>query len=157
MTAADQRIPETSRIASLAWALLLLAALPSCAAEPEQHGDAPFLLPSGAAAQEAPFLGPAQKLPPPVVEEEAPPADVGGPAEIAVSGPVPSPLPSLPATTESDRRREVWLRSYFRCKAISSTRLRRCRFEETAGGFELRFPMSDVVCANVSFDGNGDP
>jgi hypothetical protein len=158
MSTADHRNPPTHRTASTARALLLLAALGGCATEQSQQGDAPFLLPGGSDADEAPFRGPAEKLSPPPIAQEPPLEEVAGPAEIAVSGPGPQTLPYAPtATTEADRRREIWLRNNFRCKAISSTRLRRCRFEQTDAGFRLRFPMSDVVCQDVAFDEHGDP
>jgi hypothetical protein len=57
----------------------------------------------------------------------------------------------------SARRRAAWLAEPFRCKAISTTKLRGCRFEAHAGGHRLKFQVADVVCEDVEFDAAGDP
>ncbi len=97
----------------------------------------------------APFLGPSSKVAPP---------------------PIPSPViePALPAIPvypqqpdyledEASRRRDAWLNEPFRCKAISTTKLRGCKFERLDGGHRLKFQVSDVVCENVEFDASGNP
>jgi hypothetical protein len=125
----------------------LLLAVPAAACE----GPAFEPVPPG----EAPFLGPATRVPPsppelpvplpaalpPVVEDEAPP------------GFPPEPVPD----DGSSRRRAAWLGEPFRCKAISTTKLRGCRFEAHAGGHRLKFRVADVVCEDVGFDAAGDP
>lgn len=106
---------------------------------------------------EAPFLGPSFQM----VDEtpgERPPAAVPLPT-VAVSPP-PDVIEAPPIDRileEADRRREEWLNEPFRCKAISTTKLRRCRFEAHDGGHRLKFQVSDVVCQDVEFDEEGNP
>jgi len=109
---------------------------------------------------EAPFVGPYSK-----VESEAD----RNPARIPGTETAPGPafpdlletagLPAKPSVPydPAARRRRAWLTEPFRCKAISSTRLRRCAFEKHEGGYRLRFQSSDVVCQDVEFDEGGDP
>jgi hypothetical protein len=134
--------------------LLLVAAL-GCSSEPSRDGPEPFVLPEGAERSAAPFRGPVREREEQSDEPrpEAPDHTPGpSPAVAEIATPAQSTL-----RTGTDRRREAWLGESFRCKAISSTRLRRCRFEHTDQGFRLRFPMSDVTCENVTFDERGDP
>ncbi len=58
---------------------------------------------------------------------------------------------------EASRRRDAWLNEPFRCKAISTTKLRGCKFEWIDGGHSLKFQVSDVVCEDVEFDASGNP
>lgn len=131
-------------LASLATTALLAAGSFACeepAFEPVRPGEAPFVGPwegvpsSPARLPEPPSL-------PPVVEEQAPPP--GLPPEPGVDD-------------EFSRRRAAWLGEPFRCKAISTTKLRGCRFEAHEGGHRLRFPVADAVCEDVEFDAAGDP
>ncbi len=82
--------------------------------------------------------------------------------------PRPLPLPDLPArpdvgvasskpTSSSNPRKAAWLGETFRCRAISTTRFRKCRFEETGDGIRIRFKKADIACDEVVFDENGDP
>lgn len=102
----------------------------------------------------APFLGPSSRVAP----------------DLIPTTPVPSPvfeplLPVIPAhpqqpdyfEDEASRRRDAWLNETFRCKAISTTKLRRCKFERHDGGYRLKFQVSDVVCEGVEFDASGNP
>lgn len=105
----------------------------------------------------APFLGPSSKvvsdltpIPPPL-----PPLRAPG---------IVSPLSAIPVhpqagylEDEAIRRRDAWLNEPFRCKAISTTKLRRCKFERLDGGHRLKFQVSDVVCEDVEFDASGNP
>jgi hypothetical protein len=138
-----------------------LTALAGCTADRVPANDAPFVLPAGSEPAAAPFKGPSEPVgtappsqsslaaePPPTA-----PQSPTSPAQIA------APLEALPATAtdQAERRRQAWLTEGFRCKAISTTRLRRCRFEQSDTGYRLRFPVADVVCQDVSFDERGDP
>ena len=54
--------------------------------------------------------------------------------------------------------RQRWLERPFQCRAISSTRYRRCRMElREDGRVRLRFPLNSVTCDDVVFDAQGDP
>ncbi len=72
-----------------------------------------------------------------------------------------SPLPATPqglaGVSNHGGRRDIWLSEPFRCRAISTVRLRKCRFEETDNGHQLRFNKKDVICDDVVFDESGDP
>jgi hypothetical protein len=57
----------------------------------------------------------------------------------------------------ADVRRSAWLENPFRCRAISTTRLRTCRFERKDGAISITFPVADLTCREVIFDGDGDP
>jgi len=115
-----------------------------------------------AAETGAPFRGPAVDLrgcdrrPEPRPEAPAP-TPPPRPAPRPDAAPEPALDAPASAPSEADRRREIWLGSDFRCRAISSVRFRRCRFEETPNGHRLRFQASDVVCEDVRFDEGGDP
>jgi hypothetical protein len=56
----------------------------------------------------------------------------------------------------ADEKKYRWLHEPFRCRAISTVRMRPCRFEQTREGISLSF-MGDIRCADVRFDDNGDP
>lgn len=61
-------------------------------------------------------------------------------------------------TGSSKSRKEIWLSETFRCRAVSTTRLRPCRFKDNGeGGYGLRFAKLGVACGEVEFDANGDP
>ncbi len=105
----------------------------------------------------APFIGPSfQKVPratPPL--PQAPPF-----VPPAVTSPPPTPsVPALGSLLDDAavRRREAWLTQPFKCKAISTTKLRRCKFEAHDGGHRIKFQVSDVVCDDVEFDASGNP
>ncbi|MCP4600917.1 MAG: hypothetical protein GY847_10375 [Proteobacteria bacterium] len=103
---------------------------------------------------------------PQVAPQPVPPSSsVAHPRQVEPSH---APLPDLPAqpgveipqvqgTTPGDRRKKVWLEETFRCRAISTTRLRKCRFEKTESGNRLRFKKADITCKDAVFDENGDP
>jgi len=119
--------------------LLLLAALFAACAERDAVGE-------GSADPAAPFLGPAHKL-----EERSFPPPLVPPAP-------PQPVEAIAAPDdEAARRLEIWASSRFRCRAISTTRLRGCRFERSDKGFSITFPIADLTCDEVVFDGAGDP
>ena len=131
--------------------LLLLAALFAACAERDAVGE-------GSADPAAPFLGPAQKLeerfdPPPLVPP-APPQPVEAIA-------APAAPPGFPETAASDgeaaRRLEIWASSRFRCRAISTTKLRTCKLAPSPAGWSITFPIADLTCDEVVFDGAGDP
>jgi hypothetical protein len=108
---------------------------------------------------EAPFLGPATLLPSPPVEQpetEPPPMPPAIPPAIETLPPPGFP-PEPDLDDEAARRRAAWLGEPFRCKAISTTKLRGCRFEAHEGGQRIRFQVADVVCEDVVFDAAGDP
>ena len=143
--------------------MLLLVATTGCSGEGDNDGPEPFVLPEGTSETEAPFRGPIQHVDQGL--DEAPPpfpaavtADpTGEPFALPSRAMAEIAAPATVAMTGTERRREIWLNESFRCKAISSTRLRRCRFEQTRAGYRLRFPMSDVTCEGVTFDERGDP
>jgi len=61
-------------------------------------------------------------------------------------------------TGSSKSRKEIWLTEPFRCRAVSTTRLRTCRFKDNGeGGVGLKFAKLGVSCGEVEFDANGDP
>ena len=140
--------------------LFVLVALAACSREDPGEGPEPFVLPEGDGEPAAPFRGPFAKL------DAGPPDHEGTEAEALLGDPLPLPAPPVaeiaaPAEpssgSEPARRRQTWLNESFRCKAISTTRLRRCRFERTERGHRLSFPVADVTCENVIFDERGDP
>jgi len=54
--------------------------------------------------------------------------------------------------------RQRWLDHPFRCRAISTTRYRRCRMQERPdGSVQIRFPLNSVTCDDVVFDEDGNP
>jgi hypothetical protein len=78
--------------------------------------------------------------------------------------PIPPLLPPRPVEAsaafpddDAARRREIWATSRFRCRAISTTRLRTCRFVATPTGLSITFPVADITCDEVVFDAAGDP
>ena len=102
--------------------------------------------PPGDAA--APFFGPStrsreQTAPSPTAAKDPP-----SPRAIALPEPI---------ADDAARRREIWTSSRFRCRAISTTRLRSCRFERTETGWSIAFPVADLTCEEVVFDAKGDP
>ncbi|MBW2277200.1 MAG: hypothetical protein JRF63_06890 [Deltaproteobacteria bacterium] len=152
------------RACDAATVMLLLFTAAGCSRENLKDGPEPFVLPEATDESQAPFRGPTLQ-----VDQRLEEAQPQFPAEVTAAPtgelsalPAPAvaeiaaPAEAL-ATTRPDRRRGSWLNERFRCKAISSTRLRRCRFEQTADGYRLRFPMSDVTCEGVTFDERGDP
>ncbi|MCK9461532.1 MAG: hypothetical protein M0R80_18025 [Proteobacteria bacterium] len=103
----------------------------------------------------APFFGPAAKAA--VLAERVPLVPPRPPQEIA-------PLPGLPAfpevaplTDDAARRREIWASSRFRCRAISTTKLRTCKLAPSPAGWSITFPIADLTCDEVVFDAAGDP
>ncbi len=92
-----------------------------------------------------------------VIEPEpAPPA----PEPLVVAPPVPVPVlePAPVVETAGDARRRSWLERPFRCRAISSTRLRTCRFRVLeSGAVQFRDALPDVQCDDVRFDAEGNP
>jgi hypothetical protein len=90
----------------------------------------------------APFYGPSRPF-----ERSAEPAPTFA----------PRPVEAIAAFPEQARRREIWASSRFRCRAISTTRLRTCRFERTPTGLSIKFPIADLTCDEVVFDEAGDP
>ncbi|MBN2804090.1 MAG: hypothetical protein JXR91_13430 [Deltaproteobacteria bacterium] len=56
----------------------------------------------------------------------------------------------------TEKRRDAWLNEEIRCRAISTVRLRKCRFVKNESGYSLSF-QNDVKCSDVEFDENGDP
>jgi hypothetical protein len=93
----------------------------------------------------APFYGPA--------ERSATPAPFAAP----IPTPAPPPVTAPPVPDEAARRRGIWTSGGFRCRAISTTRLRPCHFEPTATGWSITFPIADLTCDEVVFDAAGDP
>jgi hypothetical protein len=160
-------IREKARIRTMISALIFGLVMLGCAGDGGEVGDAPFVQSTPGVAAEAPFHGPAERIADPLPATEPSATEIGAqpgtaplpampstmPAEIAVSN---DPL-TYPASTAADHRRQTWLTSSLRCKAISTTRLRRCRFEQTPDGYSIKFPLSDVTCNDVEFDENGDP
>lgn len=53
-------------------------------------------------------------------------------------------------------RKKVWLESEFRCRAISTTKMRKCRLETKDEKVTLAFSKADITCT-VEFDDGGDP
>ena len=109
------------------------------------------------------FHGPYQEakpapVPAPLAQPQFPPQPPPPPPEPPKPLPVtPDSLDQSPLDDEASRRRHAWLSEPFRCKAISTTRLRKCRFEQHAGGHRLKFPVADAICEHVEFDAHGDP
>jgi hypothetical protein len=107
----------------------------------------------------APFLGPSSRVVPDPTPIPLPP-----PPSIPSKG-IEPPLPAIPVhpqqpdylDDEASRRRDAWLNERFRCRAISTTKLRGCKFERLDGGYGLKFQVSDVVCEDVEFDASGNP
>lgn len=94
----------------------------------------------------APFLGPAHKL-----EERSFPPPLVPPAP-------PQPLETIAAPDDdAARRREIWASSRFRCRAISTTKLRTCKLAPSPAGWSITFPIADLTCDEVVFDAAGDP
>ena len=130
-----------------------------------------------ACGNEAAPAAPVAQAPPPSVPVSVPVADpvAEAPAPIATPAPLPAvpgakiaPAASLtgdlaavpealPENRDLTGRRQAWLTENFRCRAISTVRLRKCRFEETEGGYRLRFNKKDVICEDVVFDSDGNP
>jgi len=94
----------------------------------------------------APFFGPATR-----------PAERAGPVPLV--SPAPQLVETIVAgpTDDAARRRDAWTSSRFRCRAISTTRLRTCRMERAENGFSITFPIADLTCDEVVFAANGDP
>jgi hypothetical protein len=90
----------------------------------------------------APFYGPAMRF-----ARSADPAPTFAPRPVETSAAFP----------EQPRSREIWASSRFRCRAISTTRLRTCRLEQTPTGLSITFPIADLTCDEVVFDEAGDP
>jgi hypothetical protein len=163
--------PRSMRLVlAMGLAVPLSLALAACSGERREDEEAPFVLPeaSEGAVAEAPFRGPVGRIDRPPGEEQplsdphpsAPPPPGEPPALPAppvaeIAAPDPAVGPAVGG--EAEQRRAIWLGESFRCKAISTTRLRRCRFEATADGYRLEFPVADVTCENVIFDERGDP
>ena len=63
--------------------------------------------------------------------------------------------PEAPGTAAAERK-QTWLDSEFRCRAISTMKLRTCRFEQKEEKVTITFPNADITCA-VEFDEHGDP
>lgn len=85
---------------------------------------------------------------------EAPmqPMDPGTPDPVAEE---PRPVIRI---EPSEVARQRWLDEPFRCRAISTTRYRRCRFAlQDDGRVRVRFPLNSVTCDDVVFDAEGDP
>jgi hypothetical protein len=113
-------------------------------------------------------IAPQPVVPQPVVPAQALPPSMG-PAQIIVGRtPRPAEAPTatgLAATPKAlspagiSERRSAWLTEPFRCRAISTVRFRRCRFEETDTGVRLKFngKSKDVVCDDTEFDADGNP
>ncbi len=78
----------------------------------------------------------------------------------------PAPPPAAPPATPTEppprlspaaeRQKAVWLQSTFRCRAVSTTRMRPCQFSQTAEGYALKFEHG-IECADVVFDDTGNP
>ena len=56
----------------------------------------------------------------------------------------------------ADERRQQWLSSTFRCRAISTSRYRECRFHTAAAG-RVQFRDGSVRCSEVVFGPDGNP
>jgi hypothetical protein len=56
----------------------------------------------------------------------------------------------------AELRRQQWLTGEFRCRAISTVRLRKCRFKIDGNKTVLKF-KNDVSCTGVEFDKTGNP
>jgi hypothetical protein len=104
--------------------------------------------PAEAPETPAPFYGPAPRAP---ERLDVAPA----PAPLVAPAPPPAPAPAL--ADPAALRRDAWTTSRFRCRAISTTRLRTCRFERTETGWSITFPVADLTCGEVVFDAAGDP
>jgi hypothetical protein len=102
-------------------------------------------IPAAANDTDAPFFGPSTHAP-----EKAETASLQAIPKAATSGPAQIP-------DEAAARHGIWTESRFRCRAISTTRLRTCRFEQTAMGWSITFPIADLTCDDVVFDAAGDP
>ncbi len=87
-------------------------------------------------------------------EAEAPMAPVG-PNTLQPVAEEPRPVIRI---EPSEVGRQRWLDQPFRCRAISTTRYRRCRMElREDGRVRLRFPLNSVTCDDVVFDAEGNP
>ena len=106
----------------------------------------------------APFLGPYSEVVPDPTPNQPPPSPVPSPVFEPLLPAIPAP-PQQPdyLDDEASRRRDAWLNEPFRCRAISTTKMRGCKFESHDGGYRLKFQVSDVVCEDVEFDASGDP
>lgn len=116
------------------------------------------------AASAAPVVAPA---PEPMLVTSTPmqpaPDDAIG-AEVAEVAEVAEGAEGAETALDGDRdpaaaRRAAWLADGFRCRAISTTRFRRCRFvaDESGEDVSITFPVADVRCERVLFDASGDP
>jgi len=121
--------------------LLLLGALAAACAQRDPADGAP-----GDPA--APFFGPAERARVP-----APPP----PAAPIAAIPAPAPPEAAPPIAAAERRRDLWTAGALRCRAISTTRLRTCRFAPSPAGWSITFPVADLTCSEVVFDSAGDP
>jgi hypothetical protein len=112
--------------------------------------------PDASADPAAPFFGPAEKAPMRAAPLAQIPVDLPPVAPIVA---IPAPaLPDVaPPSDDASRRRELWTSSKLRCRAISTTRLRSCRMQPSAAGWSITFPVADLTCGEVVFDGAGDP
>jgi len=142
-------IQSTMTPSTKAALVLLLAAAAATACS--DHGATP----DTSAVPAAPFFGPATRS-----------AERDGPAPLVPPRPVApiAAIPAAPAFTNVDpladdaaRRRDAWTSSRFRCRAISTTKLRTCRMQPSAAGWSITFPIADLTCDEVVFDDAGDP
>lgn len=93
----------------------------------------------------------------PPAAAEAPIAPVERPLEATAPLPPAEPGPEERAVEAAAERRSRWISEPFRCRAISTTRLRSCRFVEGGGEVAITFPVADLRCDRVVFDEHGDP
>jgi hypothetical protein len=134
-------LPGLLRFAAPLAVVLAVACAPAPQADPRPDGGCPFYGPveriDGVPKRPVAFPAPE---PPAVIEEVVRRAGEAAPA----AGP-------------AGKRRAAWLEGPFRCRAISTTRLRTCRFALGDGATAITFPVADLTCRETIFDGNGDP
>lgn len=91
--------------------------------------------------------------------EEQPQEAPQAPAEAAAAEKTVSPASEQAgaAVPKAEKRRNFWLTSPFQCRAISTARYRRCRFERGEDGRHSLSFSTGVRCADVVFDTDGNP
>lgn len=147
---------QSTRVFNCVYAALVLAGPVSCEQDDARQAEIRQGVASSttvkSTGQKSPSPAPAltpQDQPPKAAPAPPPPADLPARPGVVVN--------TTPVRSAAEARKRAWLTEEFRCRAISTVRFRKCRFEETGTGHRLAFQKRDVVCDDVSFDENGDP
>lgn len=95
---------------------------------------------------------------PPAIETRPPMMPLGAEPVAPSDVPMPEAVDAVTEpTSQRELRIEVWRSSPFLCRAISTTRLRPCRFEGEGDEVAITFPVADLTCRRVVWDASGDP